>query len=76
MPEAVLIFIAPLDEGVLRARLVGRGTDSDEAIEQRLRTAEVELAARSEFPHVVVNDDLQKAAAELEELVRGELSLH
>jgi guanylate kinase len=75
MPEAVLIFIAPPDEEVLRERLVGRATDSPEAIEQRLRTAEVELAARSEFPHVVVNDDLQKAAGELEELVRGQLSL-
>jgi guanylate kinase len=76
MPEAILIFIAPPDEAALRERLEGRGTDSSEDIEQRLRTAEVELAARSEFPHVVVNDDLQKAAAELEELVREELSLH
>lgn len=76
MPEAVLIFIAPPDEGVLRERLEGRGTDSSDAIEQRLRTAEVELEARSEFPHVVVNDDLQKAAAELETLVRDKLSLH
>jgi guanylate kinase len=73
--EAVLIFIAPPDEGVLRERLEQRGTDSPEAIEQRLRTAEIELAARSEFPLEVVNDDLQKAAAELEKLVRGELSL-
>jgi guanylate kinase len=76
MPEAVQIFIAPPDEAVLRDRLEGRGTDSPEDIEQRLRTAEVELAARSEFPHVVVNDEVQKAAAELERLVRGELSLH
>ena len=76
MPEAVLIFIAPPDEAVLRQRLEGRGTDSPEAIEQRLRTAEVELAARSEFPHVVVNDEVQNAASELERLVRGELSLH
>jgi guanylate kinase len=76
MPEAVQIFIAPPDEGVLRERLEGRGTDSPEAIEQRLRTAEVELAARSEFPHVVVNDEVQRAASELEALVRGELSLH
>ena len=76
MPEAVLIFIAPPDEAVLRRRLEGRGTDSPEAIEQRLRTAEVELAARSEFPHVVVNDEVQKAASELEGLVREELSLH
>ncbi|HSD24318.1 MAG TPA: guanylate kinase [Solirubrobacterales bacterium] len=74
--EAVLIFIAPPDEAVLRERLESRGTDSGEAIEQRLRTAEVELAARSEFPLEVVNDDLQKATSELEGLVRGRLSLH
>jgi guanylate kinase len=76
MPEAVLIFIAPPDEGVLRERLEGRGTDSAEAIEQRLRTAEIELGARSEFPLEVVNDDLQQATSELEKLVRDELSLH
>ncbi len=76
MPEAVLIFIAPPDEAVLRKRLEGRGTDSSDAIEQRLRTAEVELAARSEFPLEVVNDEVQKAASELEKLVREELSLH
>ena len=74
--DAVLIFIAPPDEDVLRERLEGRGTDSPEAIEQRLRTAEVELAARSEFPLEVVNDEVQKAASELEALVRGGLSLH
>ena len=74
--EAVLIFIAPPDEKVLRERLEGRGTDSPEAIEQRLRTAEVELGARSEFPLEVVNDEVQKAASQLERLVRGELSLH
>jgi guanylate kinase len=74
--EAVLIFIAPPDEAVLRERLETRGTDSQEAIEQRLRTAEVELAARSEFPLEVVNDDLQKATSELEALVRDQLSLH
>ena len=76
MPEAVQIFIAPPDPEALRERLEGRGTDSPEAIEQRLRTAEIELAARDEFPHVVVNDEVQKAAAELETLVRDELSLH
>ena len=72
---AVLIFIAPPDEAVLKERLESRGTDSREAIEQRLRTAEVELAARSEFPLEVVNDDLQTAAADLEALVRDRLSL-
>jgi guanylate kinase len=75
MPEAVLIFIAPPDPEALRQRLEGRGTDSPEAIERRLRTAELELEARVEFPHVIVNDDVQKAAAELEALVREQLSL-
>ncbi|HEY6770875.1 MAG TPA: guanylate kinase [Solirubrobacterales bacterium] len=76
MPEAVQIFIAPPSPEVLRGRLEGRGTDSPEAIEERLRTAETELRARDEFPHVVLNDEVQKAASELEGLVRNELSLH
>jgi guanylate kinase len=76
MPEAVLIFIAPPDPASLRERLEGRGTDSAEAIERRLRTAEIELEAQAEFPHVIVNDEVQKSAAELESLVRDELSLH
>jgi guanylate kinase len=75
MPEAVLIFIAPPDPEALRRRLERRGTDSREAIERRLRTAELELEAQVEFPHVIVNDDVQKAADELERLVRDELSL-
>jgi guanylate kinase len=76
MPEAVPIFIAPPDPASLRKRLEGRGTDSAEAIERRLRTAEIELEAQVEFPHVIVNDEVQKSASELEALVRGELSLH
>jgi guanylate kinase len=76
MPEAVQIFIAPPDSSALRERLEGRGTDSHEAIARRLRTAEIELEAQGEFPHVVVNDEVQKSAAELEKLVRGQLSLH
>ena len=75
MPEAVQIFIAPPDAEALRDRLEGRGTDSAEAIARRLRTAETELGAQGEFPHVVVNDEVQKAASELEKLVREELSL-
>ena len=76
MPEAVQIFIAPPSPEALRARLEGRGTDSPEAIERRLQTAEVELAAKDEFPHVVVNDELQKSASKLEKVVRGQLALH
>jgi guanylate kinase len=71
MPEAVAVFIAPPSEGALRARLVGRGTDSPEQVDQRLRTAERELEAQPEFAHVVVNDRLEQATDELVSIVRG-----
>lgn len=73
MPEAVQVFIAPPNPGALRERLEGRGTDSVDDIGERLRTAELELAAQEEFPHVVVNDRIERAAAELERIVRHEL---
>ncbi len=72
--EAVLIFIAPPDPSALRERLSGRGTDSADAIERRLETAKQELEASQEFKHVVVNEDLERAADELEGIVRDELS--
>jgi guanylate kinase len=71
--ESVLVFIAPPTAASLRERLVGRGTDSAEQINERLRTAELELAAQEEFQHVVVNDEVERASAELEGIVRGEL---
>ena len=57
MPDSVQIFIAPPDPAVLRERLDGRGTDSAEAIDERLEIAEQELAAQGDFDHRVVNDD-------------------
>ena len=73
MPESVQVFIAPPDPAALRRRLEGRGTDSGEAIDERLRTAELELAAQEEFEHVVVNEEIEAAAARLEAILREEL---
>ena len=75
MRESVQVFIAPSDPAVLRERLDGRGTDSDDAIDARLKVAEGEMAAQNEFAHVVVNDELSRAADELEAIVRTELGL-
>ena len=74
-PESVQIFIAPPDPAVLRERLIGRGTDSTEAIDERLKVAEQELAAQDDFDHQIVNDDVTRASNELVEVVRGELGL-
>jgi guanylate kinase len=74
MPEAKRIFIAPPSDDALRARLIGRGTDSPEDVERRLATAREELRAQGEFAHVVYNDRLEDAVAALEEVVRSALA--
>ncbi len=71
--DAVMVFVAPPDEAALRRRLEGRGLDSPEAIAERLRTADGELAAQQEFQHVVVNDEVGRAARQLDRIVRSEL---
>jgi guanylate kinase len=75
MRESVQVFIAPPEPEQLRRRLEGRGTDSPEAIDARLKVAEQELAAQDEFAYRVVNDDRERAAEQLEEIVRTELGL-
>jgi guanylate kinase len=73
IPDAVAVFIAPPSREALRARLVGRGTDPPEQVDERLRTAVRELAAQPEFAHVVVNDRLEQATDELATIVGREL---
>jgi guanylate kinase len=74
MPEAVAVFIAPPSRDALRVRLVGRGTDAPEQVDERLRTADQELEAQPEFAHVIINDRLEQATDELVDVVRGALA--
>ena len=71
MPEAITVFLAPPSWADLKARLVGRGTETPEAIRRRLDTARVELAAQDDFDEVVVNRQLESACAELVSLLVG-----
>ena len=64
-PEARFVFLAPPSWEELVRRLVGRGTESLEQRRQRLATARAELAAQTEFDHVVVNSDVGQAVGEL-----------
>ncbi len=68
-PAAVRIFILPPDLATLEARIRDRGTDSPEAIEQRLAQANVEIAARNEFDYQIINDNFEVALAELDRLL-------
>jgi guanylate kinase len=65
MPDAQFVFLAPPSWDELVRRLEGRGTEDAAERERRLATARVELAAEPEFDHVVVNDDVHRAADEL-----------
>lgn len=67
-PAATLIFLLPPTWDELVQRLVGRGTEGPEERARRLRTAKVELAAQNEFDHLIVNEDVAAAAAEVVEL--------
>ena len=68
--QAFSIFIQAPSVEALRQRLIGRGTDTEEAIERRVSKAasEMEFAA-GKFDHVLVNDDLQTAFAEAEQII-------
>ena len=59
--DALSVFIQPPSVEELRRRLVGRGTDTPEAIEQRLAKAEYELTFANQFDTIIVNDDLELA---------------
>lgn len=72
--RALSIFIQAPSIEALRARLEGRGTDSQEAIEARLAKASYELTFASQFDHIVVNDDLSKAQEEAYRLISSFLS--
>ena len=72
--EAMSIFIQPPSVAVLRERLIGRATDSIEKIEERVAKAEYELSFATQFDRVVVNDRLEEAFQEAEQIVRDFLA--
>ena len=72
MEEAVLVFIAPPSLAELRSRLTGRGTEAAEEVEKRLSCAEQELAYRNQYDYIIVNDDVEQAAAKMEAILLAE----
>lgn len=67
--DACSVFVMPPSIGELRRRLESRGTDAPEVIDRRVAKAEFELTKAPEFDHVVVNDRLEDAVAEVCALV-------
>jgi len=71
MPACVTIFILPPSLDELVRRLRDRGTDSQDVIDRRLRDAVSDMSHWGEFDYVVINDDLEKAVADLESVLAG-----
>ncbi|HXG64764.1 MAG TPA: guanylate kinase [Blastocatellia bacterium] len=72
MPEAVTVFIMPPSRGVLEARLRLRNLNEPADLERRLRNAAAEVRTYQEFSYLIVNDDLERASAELETIITAE----
>ena len=70
--DSVSIFILPPSYEVLRQRLIARGTDSPEQLEVRLRNAPEELKHYSAFDYVIINDEIDRAAAQLASIIYAE----
>ena len=68
MPEATLIFILPPSIEELEARLRGRHTESEEAIQKRLGSIKMEIENSKHFDCQIVNDSVENAVAELEKI--------
>ena len=70
--KSVLIYILPPSLNVLRERLEGRGTDSEEAIGRRLKKASIEVKNCIWYDYIVINDDLERAIGEVRSIILAE----
>ncbi|MBS1985532.1 MAG: guanylate kinase [Bdellovibrionales bacterium] len=75
IPDALLIFVTPPDFDILETRLRKRGTENDQEIRKRLENARKEIAQAEAFDFQVLNDRLDRAALEIESIIRKRLGL-
>ena len=71
-PEAILVFVVPPSARVLKDRLTGRGTETEEVIAERLKRAVEESRGMEEYDYLLVNDDLETCVTELHQIMECE----
>ena len=71
-PDALLLFTTPPSAEELRSRLVGRGTETSEVVAQRLSISCHESQYMDQYDYLIINDDADKAAAELNAIITAE----
>ena len=70
--ETVLLFVTPPTAGELKHRLTVRGTETEEVIDSRLRRAVEEADGMDQYDYLIINDDLERCAKELHDIIQGE----
>ncbi len=71
-PETLLVFVVPPSAEELKRRLIGRGTETMEVIEQRMKRATEEAEEMESYDYILVNDDLNKAVEDLHNLIQSQ----
>lgn len=71
-PDAVMVFVSPPSMEELKRRLIDRKTESEEVVNNRLKTAEKEMKAISKYDYVVVNDEVENAVSSLKAILQAE----
>ena len=71
-PETLLLFVTPPNATILKERLVGRGTETMEVIEQRMRRASEEAEGIPSYDYILVNDDLQTCVQQMHHIIQSE----
>lgn len=71
-PDGVFIFVIPPSLDELQTRIVGRGTESEETIRERMQTARKEMALIEHYDYAVVNDDVQAACERIRSIITAE----
>ena len=69
--KAILIFIMPPDLDTLKERLKKRGTESIEQINERIKRVDLEIGKKNDFDYIVVNENLDKAVTEVQNIIRN-----
>ncbi len=72
VPDGVFIFLTPPDLAELKSRIVGRGTDADEVIEERMKVAKEEIEMMALYDYAVVNDEVPLAVERIKNIIASE----
>ena len=70
--DALFIFIMPPSMRILKERLTNRGTESEEKVLERFKTAYKEINEFTKYNYVVVNDEVEKAVEKVEAIIKAE----